>query len=200
MGEVGEPGIVFAPVDPESQAFLTTIPWCKSYYDDPTLKSFTLTMRDKHHNINGAHTLMTKTLAVPDAIAHRQGFYRPAQPGSGNRWGDMFHLVSLGSGLNGHPDKAHGGVLSCILDEVIGMVTLDARDRSKIIYTLYLKVEYKKAVSTPTVVLCHAWLDKKTEGKKIFGHATIEDGEGTVFTTGEALFIQKDQPGSEAKL
>ena len=54
--------------------------------------------------------------------------------------------------------------------------------------TAYLRVDYKKPVPTPTVVLCRAWVER-TEGRKMFTVGTIEDGEGGVYAKGEALFI-----------
>ncbi|KAH8808164.1 thioesterase family protein-like protein [Xylogone sp. PMI_703] len=198
--EDGE-GLIFGAANPESRAFFTTIPWCRRYYDDPAFKPFRNSARDKEHAKPRYHTFVNQTMARPDAIPHWQAFHRAPQPGSGNRFGEIFNLISLGGGLNGHIDKVHGGVLSFIFDDVIGTCAWNARSKNKVIFTLYLKVEYKKAVPTPSVVLCRSWLDnEKTEGKKIFGYASIEDGEGTVMATGEALFIQKDRPGSAIKL
>lgn len=38
-------------------------------------------------------------------------------------------------------------------------------------------------------MLCTAQFDKR-EGKKIFVSGTVEDGEGAVYATAEALFIE----------
>lgn len=193
--------IIFTPVPLEKRAFFEAIPWCRQYLDDPTLKPFTHASRHYYNEDNRHRTFMTKTLAGPERIAHWQSFYRPPAPESGNRFAEMFHLISLGPGLNGHIDKAHGGVISAILDDAMGTVAWDARDKDKIIFTLYLKVEYKQLVPTGGVILCRCWLDnEKTEGKKIYPYGTIEDGNGTVLATGEALFIQKEKPFEEARL
>jgi len=186
-------------VSPESRAFFEATPWCKQYFNDPTLKPLIHSSRQNKHF--RADTFISKTLNSPDAIAHWQVFYRPPVPGSGNRFGEMYHLISIGSDLNGHIDKAHGGLISGLFDETMGNASREVFGNFNPIYTLYLRVEYKKPVQTPGVVLCRAWLDnEKTEGKKIYSHSSLEDGYGTVLATGEALFIQKDAPVNKARL
>lgn len=54
--------------------------------------------------------------------------------------------------------------------------------------TAYLKVDYKKPVRTPGIVLTRGVVVKK-EGKKLWLRGTVEDGEGGILATGEALFI-----------
>lgn len=49
-------------------------------------------------------------------------------------------------------------------------------------------MDYKKPVPTPSTVLCRSWVERK-EGRKVWGKGTVEDGMGTVFALGEALFI-----------
>ena len=52
-----------------------------------------------------------------------------------------------------------------------------------------LKTNYKKPVRTPGILLCLAKLERR-ERNKIYLRGTIEDGQGTVFTTGEAMFLE----------
>lgn len=42
---------------------------------------------------------------------------------------------------------------------------------------------------TPGVVLCTAKIERQ-DGRKLYVRATVEDGAGTVYTTGEAMFVQ----------
>jgi thioesterase superfamily protein 4 len=51
-----------------------------------------------------------------------------------------------------------------------------------------LNTTYKKPVPTPGALLCTAKVERQ-EGRKLYIRATIEDGAGTVYTTGEGLFI-----------
>jgi acyl-coenzyme A thioesterase PaaI-like protein len=52
-----------------------------------------------------------------------------------------------------------------------------------------LNTNYKKPVPTPSTVLCTAKY-VKTERNKIYVNGTIEDGKGTVYTTGEGMFVE----------
>lgn len=57
-----------------------------------------------------------------------------------------------------------------------------------------LNTNYKKPVPTPGVVLCTAsWV--KQDRNKIYVNATIEDGQGKVYTMGEGMFIEVVQAG-----
>ena len=52
-----------------------------------------------------------------------------------------------------------------------------------------LNTVYKKPIPVPGPVLCTAKIERQ-DGRKIYIHATIEDGAGTVYTTGECMFIE----------
>ena len=108
-------------------------------------------------------------------------------------------VLKLGSGVNGHVDICHGGFVSLLLDEVIGTAAENVRQPDKSTMTAYLKVDYKKPVPTPGLVLCRAWIET-TEGRKMFGRGTVEDGEGTVMATGEALFVVIEKITAKVKL
>ena len=97
-------------------------------------------------------------------------------------------MAKLGTGLNGHIDTCHGGFVSVLLDEIIGTAAEYERPLGKTTMTAFLRVDYKKPIVTPSTVLCKAKVDKK-EGRKMWGRGTIEDGEGVVLATGEALFV-----------
>lgn len=52
-----------------------------------------------------------------------------------------------------------------------------------------LNTVYKKRIPVPGLVLCTAKIERQ-DGRKVYVRATIEDGEGTVYTTGESLFVE----------
>lgn len=54
--------------------------------------------------------------------------------------------------------------------------------------TAYLNVQYKAPVNTPCVLIARAWMTRM-EGRKVFLKGVLEDGEGKVYATGEALYI-----------
>ena len=53
-----------------------------------------------------------------------------------------------------------------------------------------MHVDYKKPLPTPSVVMIKAKLDPRSGGRKLYIRATLEDGNGTEFTTTEALFLE----------
>jgi len=52
-----------------------------------------------------------------------------------------------------------------------------------------MNTSYRKPVATPSVILCRARLER-IDGRKVFIHATIEDGKGTILTVGESMFLE----------
>lgn len=100
----------------------------------------------------------------------------------------LLHLAE--PGINGYPRTAHGGVLTCILDELSGTcAVLHQADKSIPIYTASLETRFKAPVVLPTDVICPAWVTRK-EGRKYWLRAQILDERGTVMAEGEALFIE----------
>ena len=67
-------------------------------------------------------------------------------------------IMELGSGLNGHSNIAHGGFVSTILDETMGVVNVKLNGRHT--FTAYLNVTFKKPTPTPGIVMCRAWISK----------------------------------------
>ncbi|KAF2191419.1 hypothetical protein K469DRAFT_720423 [Zopfia rhizophila CBS 207.26] len=111
-------------------------------------------------------------------------------------------FMDLGDGLNGYPDICHGGFVATILDEILGvLITLNMEKRIKNarmggphsepvpLYTAYLTTNYKKPVPTPGVILCTAKFVKQ-ERNKTYVRGTIEDGQGTVYASGDGMFVE----------
>ncbi|EPE30507.1 Thioesterase/thiol ester dehydrase-isomerase [Glarea lozoyensis ATCC 20868] len=95
-------------------------------------------------------------------------------------------LLDLGLGVSGFAKTAHGGVLAVMLDEVLG--TAANMQAEKGAYTASLKINFKRPVKLPQVVLVRGRVER-VEGKKIFVKGTVEDSEGVVMGEGEALFV-----------
>jgi acyl-coenzyme A thioesterase PaaI-like protein len=166
-------------------------------FSDPTLKPVTNESRIVKPTTT-SDTFVARTLATPDTIVAWQSFLK-IHPPEDTRQGECVTVVKLGSGVNGHIDICHGGFVSVLLDEVIGTAADNVNHPDKSTMTAYLKVDYKKPVPTPGLVLCRAWIER-TEGRKIFGRGTVEDGEGTVMATGEALFVVVEKVTAKVKL
>lgn len=188
---------IYQPPPAEIARHFQTTPWALALFSDPTLQPFTNESRMVKRT-NTADTFMSRTLATDDTIIAWQNFHRISPPGGAEKV-EIIAILKIGSGVNGHVDICHGGFVSLLLDEVIGTVAEDARPKDKSTMTAYLKVDYKKPVRTPAVVLCRAWVEN-TEGRKIWGRGTVEDGEGGVLAEGEALFLVVGKVTGLAKL
>ncbi|KAI5856589.1 HotDog domain-containing protein [Tricharina praecox] len=92
-------------------------------------------------------------------------------------------FISVGDGLNGHEGILHGGAVSAILDIGLGAPV------NTIAFTAFLNVTFKKPLPTPRVVVCRARITK-SEVRKKWVAGTLEDGEGTVYATGECLYVE----------
>lgn len=171
----------------------------------PTLQPFTNESRVVEPT-NTGNTFVGRSLATEDTILAWQSFHsypspNPPFPGGHSEasHGEIITILKIGSGVNGHIDICHGGFVSLLLDEIKGTAADSIRPQYKNTMSAYLKVDYKKPVPTPTVVLCRAWV-QRTEGRKMFTEGTIEDGEGVVYAKGEALFIVIPKVMAKVKL
>lgn len=88
--------------------------------------------------------------------------------------------------MDGHPGMAHGGTIATLFDEALALAGLMKLDRPFV--TGESKVQYKAPLRTPSVVLVRSWVQKQ-EGRKITIWGTMEDGNGLVYATSEALYI-----------
>ncbi|KAJ4364175.1 hypothetical protein N0V83_009631 [Neocucurbitaria cava] len=95
-------------------------------------------------------------------------------------------LVSLGNDVDGGVRRLHGGVTATLLDQVMG--TLLSYSYENMSSTAELNVKYKKAVTTPCILLCRAKV-RKEKGRWIETVGSVEDGQGTVFAEGWGAFV-----------
>lgn len=142
-------------------------------------------------------SFFTRTLWTKDTVRACQAFYKG--PMMRERWagavrsgdaraglGAIHVLYSLGSGLDGHAGHAHGGFVAVLLDEAMGLPAYIQMRNGCV--TAYMRTDFKRGVPTPGVVMCSA-LVEKVEGRKMLVRASLGDGKGTTFATGEALYI-----------
>jgi thioesterase superfamily protein 4 len=202
----------YAPLPPHIQTELSQIPWAASLLSDPHIRPFISHNRNAKRQ-TGEDSLFAETLTSPSTLPVWQAFHRP--PGasgqsSSPQLGEFLFIIRLGEGLAGHISTLHGGVISLLLDEALGYAaayTPPVPERA--IFTVKMEVEYKKPVGTPGWVLVRAWMDPAEspaaggkKSRKRWGRGVIEDGEGGVYATGTALFVEtraKEERG-EAKL
>lgn len=168
------------------------LPWCQQLLSDPALSHVMVGSRTQRRG-GTENSLLGKTLWSDSTIRASRGFYRApittatTEPPHDPKQGQLYLLLSLGSDMNGHEDVAHGGTLSVLLDEVMGMLAYTEQKQE--VMTVALNVKFLKPLPTPGVVLCKASMARAPDKRKFWTQGSIEDGSGGVYATGEALFI-----------
>ena len=77
-------------------------------------------------------------LATQDTIRAWQSFWKA--PDASHQNGQVLSLLSIGSGVNGHIDTCHGGFVSLLVDEALGLAAENSRPADKTTMTAYLHV------------------------------------------------------------
>lgn len=174
---------------------LRQTPWCASILDDPTFLSFQPLSRKPPPYLVGQYSFMNRTLATTETVPIWEVFYRPSSnpDPDDNDYGETRVLIVLGSGMNGHLHTAHGGVAATLLDEAMGIVAVIHKTPGRLVFTAFMHVDYKKPLPTPSVAMIKAKLDPRSCGRKLYIRATLEDGNGTIFTAAEALFLEVER-------
>lgn len=185
---------------------LVAIDWCASWIRNPDYHVALMKAPNSSPELGGA--LLGKTLATDDTIRAAVCLYKIEQA----QIKETVILFDIGTGLNGLPGAAHGGIIATLLDEACGifvasLVGAKAQDLlrnttkencatiwpSSGTATLYLNVTYLKFVKTPSVVAVRCRL-KEQKGRKLFINGQMEDSNGEVLSKVEALFLQRQQP------
>ncbi|KAI5812015.1 thioesterase superfamily protein [Pyronema omphalodes] len=146
-------------------------PWIQTLLSTPSTKILTHTARIA--KTNGEDTLFSTTLHSATTIRAYLLLQTPTE---------TLQLVSLGEQLTGHAGIAHGGVVVTLLDEALGAAVGEP------CFTAWLNTQFRRPVRTPGVVVVRARCMKR-EGRKFWAEAKMEDGEGMVLATAEALFV-----------
>ena len=107
-------------------------------------------------------------------------------------------ILLLGSSLNGHPHKLHGGAISLILDEAMGRASRHHCTDGQVAFTATMTVDYKRTVSTPGELMVRSWLEGRSEGRKHWVRAEVLQ-HGKVVSSGRCLFLEVPIPEEYAK-
>ncbi|KAI1749096.1 thioesterase superfamily protein [Xylaria castorea] len=175
-------------------AHFAAIPWCARHLQGSHV--ITETSPSRTVKSTSEDSLFAETLNSERGIMRMLRVYEePLSPTE--RVDEVKAFLTLGSGLNGHPNICHGGLVTTILDEVIGMLVPINQDRKRIpvgmCMTAYLNTTFVKPVSTPATILTRTWFTK-VEGRKYFTQGTIEDENGVILARADALFILLKSP------
>jgi acyl-coenzyme A thioesterase THEM4 len=186
--------------------FFRSIPWCQKVISEEGWTAVPTRCRTPKSSTEDS--LFAETLQTPDTIPqHLSLVLAPAiplpesyTPSTALPIPAIRTLWCLGIGLNGFPGIAHGGLLSALLDEQMGMLLTvnseyaSARASPDITeMTVYMNVRYRAPVNTPGVILVDARVEKR-EGRKTWLRSTIIDAKGVECASAESLFV--DVPAS----
>ncbi|KAI1097981.1 HotDog domain-containing protein [Jackrogersella minutella] len=170
-------------------AHFASIPWCAQHMRGS--KIITGSPACRVSKSSGEDSLYAETLKSQTTIlAMLEVYEEPPLPTE--RVDSIKTFLTLGPGLNGHPDICHGGIVATILDEVIGSLFPINKQRGSIpdlpCMTVYLNTTFIKPVPTCATILAQGRI-LKVEGRKYYTDGWIEDGNGTILARVEALFI-----------
>lgn len=176
-----------APTHPDFQ-----LPWTQAILNNPQTEIY---MPTSWSSTEVNNQMFGRTLSSPTANALKAHIFlqRPCSEPSlynpnSNPIEDVY-LLSIGPGVDGATGRAHGGFNSLILDHITGTCAhRESGNTDPPCATAYLNVQYRAPVGTPCVLMARAWATK-VEGRKVFTTGVLEDGEGRVYASAEALFV-----------
>jgi acyl-coenzyme A thioesterase PaaI-like protein len=92
----------------------------------------------------------------------------------------------------------HGGMVSMLFDEILGLLASAGRPPLR---TAYLKVDFRGVTPYDTPLTVEARLDR-LEGRKVFGSASLAGPDGIAIAEAEALFViqRPEQARREGRL
>ncbi|KAK7953990.1 Thioesterase/thiol ester dehydrase-isomerase [Apiospora saccharicola] len=190
--------------------YFNSIPWCAQHLRGTNLVARPPSCRTVHPS--GENSLFGRTLNTAGTISAMLEIFSNSSKGAaddggeeevktstgtgtgtGGLVGKVKWLLAIGEGVNGYPGTLHGGIVAAILDEVIGGLIPINRERRLIPegnhFTAYLNTQYRRPVPTETRALlaCARFVKVDLARGKFFAEATLEDAEGTVLASAEAL-------------
>lgn len=101
----------------------------------------------------------------------------------------------LGPAFEGAPNRAHGGVVAAVFDDLMGFVLTIHESPA---YTAELKVRYKRPTPVGEEIEFRARLVDRN-GRRLHIEAEATDAAGTKIATAEGLFITIPREGFESR-
>ena len=163
------------------------IPWCSAHFSDPAfhIVNISRTITKPGH----ADSLICATWNTAETIPEVLSLFRPPDTTTGLR-GELRKFHTFGTGLNGHANLLHGGVIATMLDTVMGnCVNLEALEGTPY-FTVALNITYKKTITAPGTILGRSWIIKK-DGRKMWVHGVLESSGGQVCASAEGMWLMQ---------
>ncbi|EEP82917.1 predicted protein [Uncinocarpus reesii 1704] len=187
-------------IPPATLSAFQSNPWTSSFISKPEYRAIETSARVKKPL--GEDAFFAETIATPTTIPHCLSLQRrhpspppsvpPSLPAPPAKWPkittppDLVTLFEFGNpGISGHPNTAHGGVISTLIDEMMSVVIAmhipgyifnEASERGRI-YTLQLDVRFRNPVYVPGLAVLKIWCIAKV-GRKFWLRAQVLQEEG----------------------
>ncbi|RYP64402.1 hypothetical protein DL769_006683 [Monosporascus sp. CRB-8-3] len=182
--------------EPENEdlKFFKGIPWCAKHLSSPDVAIWVPSWKRKSAAPE-ATLFFKRTLNTADTLPAVVAFHHGKQARADSFLAELRVLVALGEGVTGFPGVLHGGAVSAIFDEALGMLVDLNKERGvralKGTYmTAYLNTSFLRPVpAAPGAVLVVARL-AGLESHKMLIEGTMRDENGTVLAKAEALFVK----------
>lgn len=179
---------IFEEVPQSTKDCCIRFPWFITLTNDTSLQPIRSPERRIENQTGNA--FLARTLNTKNTIPVCQSFYKSPPSvtilGDPPNLGELQTFYVLDSGLDGHEGFCHGGSLSTAIDQTMG--TLARAYPNTDPYTKYLHINFEKPFRTPGAVLCRVWLSR-IDGRKLWVSGRMEDGQGNLYITAEALFV-----------
>lgn len=99
--------------------------------------------------------------------------------------GELFADVVFGPFAQGPPNHVHGGAISAVLDESMGLASWINKYP---VMTATLTTEFLRPVPLGIDIIVQAWIENINE-KKVTGKSKLMGSDGTVYAKASGLFI-----------
>jgi acyl-coenzyme A thioesterase PaaI-like protein len=185
-------------MDEPDLAHFNSIPWCSALLSNPTYRITPTFSRQPKQSTEDS--LVAISLSSPSTISNCLSLYIPPVPPE-SFISEVVTLLTLGDGMNGGVNMLHGGIISTLMDDVMGTLLTVNEDHGGLpltqgTVTASLTVKFLKGVRTPGTVAVVARC-RKREGRKFWLDAEVKDGEGRVLAKGEAVWIKLGKNAGE---
>ncbi|KAL9599683.1 MAG: hypothetical protein Q9219_003671 [cf. Caloplaca sp. 3 TL-2023] len=165
--------------------------WCQDLLKSSTEINVTTSTRLPPPPVDAVvqNTLFSKALRTEGTVRAWQ-VLQGKQITAPNLSPELLILLSLGRDLSGHRNTLHGGILGVITDQAAAMCVGYSFGHRCVTKTA--KLEFKKGVPLPSVVLCRTAVIEK-QGQHIRTKGTLEDGQGTIFGEADILCAMRPE-------
>jgi acyl-coenzyme A thioesterase PaaI-like protein len=195
-----------------------SIPWCAKMLQEPGAVPFVPPSRQDPEqlapgSLRSQDQLFKHQLDNEEAVPWFIGFYHDLGLGSASEHPNLPFLVTSASllldlrpGVNGFNGTVHGGLIAAMMDEAMGtflfqndtlnrkakakgLIPQTAKDFASFGYvTVRMDVSYHKPISTPSIVVVTAALDR-VEGKKTYIRVVVRGERGESYASCNSLWI-----------